>query len=90
MKKAAVMDFASKLPEETSIDEIIERLIIVEKIEKGRQQVKDQKVNSEDQAKEKLNIWLSQFGRTRQSTTFKTSETTSLRTCKNIISFWSA
>ena len=61
MKKAAVMDFASKLPEETSIDEIIERLIIVEKIEKGRQQVKDQKVNSEDQAMEKLNIWLSQF-----------------------------
>ena len=59
MKKAAVLDFASKLPDEVSIDEIIERLIIVEKIEKGRQQVKDQQVNSEDQAKEKLNKWLS-------------------------------
>ena len=32
MKKAAVLDFASKLPDEASIDEIIERLIFVEKI----------------------------------------------------------
>ena len=59
MKKSAVLDFASKLPEEVSVDEIIERLIIVEKIEKGRQQVKDNKINSEDKAKEKLNKWLS-------------------------------
>ncbi len=59
MKKATVLDFASKLPDEASIDEIIERLIIVEKIEKGRQHVKDLKVNSEDQTKEKLNKWLS-------------------------------
>ncbi|HEY9005121.1 hypothetical protein [Ohtaekwangia sp.] len=59
MKKAIVMDSISKLPDEFSIDEIIERLIIIEKIEKGRQQIKDGKVNTEEQAKAKLGKWLS-------------------------------
>ena len=39
MRKAAVIESISELPDEVSIDEIIERLIIVEKIDKGRQQV---------------------------------------------------
>jgi hypothetical protein len=59
MRKSAVIESISKLPDEVSIDEIIERLIIIEKIEKGRQQVKDGKVNSEDQSKAKLRKWLS-------------------------------
>ena len=58
MKKSAVLDVVSKLPDEVSVDEVIERLIIVEKIEKGQQQVKDNKVTSEEQAREKLNKWL--------------------------------
>lgn len=59
MRKSTVLESISKLPDEVSLDEIIERLIIVEKIEKGRQQIKDGKVNSEDQAQAKLNKWLS-------------------------------
>jgi hypothetical protein len=59
MKKSAVLDVVSKLPDEVSVDEVIERLIIVEKIDKGQQQVKDNKVRSEEQAREKLNKWLS-------------------------------
>ena len=59
MKKSVVLDVVSKLPDEVSVDEVIERLIIVEKIEKGQQQVKDNKVSSEEQAREKLNKWLS-------------------------------
>lgn len=51
MRKSTTLESISKLPDEVSIDEIIERLIIVEKIEKGRQQIKDGKINSEDQAK---------------------------------------
>lgn len=58
MRKATVMDSISNLPEEFSIDEVIERLIIIEKIEKGRQQMKDGKINSEEQAKSKLSKWL--------------------------------
>ena len=59
MKKSAVLDVVSKLPDEVSVDEVIERLILVEKIDEGQQQVKDNKVNSEEQAREKLNKWLS-------------------------------
>ncbi len=58
MRKAAVIESISKLPDEFSIEEIIERLIIIEKIEKGRQDVKDGKVNTEEQAKSKLSKWL--------------------------------
>jgi hypothetical protein len=58
MRKSAVLDSISNLPDEFSIDEIIERLIIIEKIDKGRQDVKDGKINTEEQAKEKLSKWL--------------------------------
>lgn len=58
MKKTIVIESINKLPDEFSIDEIIERLIIIEKIEKGRQDVKDEKINTEEQAKAKLSKWL--------------------------------
>jgi predicted transcriptional regulator len=58
MRKTTVIESINKLPDEFSIDEIIERLIIIEKIEKGRQDVKDGKVNTEEQAKAKLSKWL--------------------------------
>ncbi|MEJ0057412.1 MAG: hypothetical protein WDN75_18200 [Bacteroidota bacterium] len=59
MKKSAVLESISKLPEEFSIDEVIERLILIEKIEKGREQIKEGKINSEAEVKVKLNKWLS-------------------------------
>jgi hypothetical protein len=59
MRKATVLESISKLPDEFSIDEIIERLVIIEKVEKGRQQVKEGKINTEDQTKAKLGKWLS-------------------------------
>ena len=58
MRKSTVIESINKLPDEFSIDEVIERLIIIEKIEKGRQEVKDGKVNTEEQAKAKLSKWL--------------------------------
>lgn len=59
MRKSTVLDSISNLPDEFTIDEIIERIIIIEKIDKGRQNVKEGKINSEDQAKGKLGKWLS-------------------------------
>ena len=59
MKKSAVIESISKLPDEVTIDEIVERLIVIEKIEKGRKEVQDGKVNTEEQAKAKLSKWLS-------------------------------
>ena len=58
MRKTTVIESINKLPDEFSIDEIVERLIIIEKIEKGRQDVRDRKVNTEEQAKAKLSKWL--------------------------------
>jgi predicted transcriptional regulator len=59
MKKEIVFESISKLPDEFSIEEIIERLIIIEKIEKGQQQIKEGKVNTQEEAKAKLGKWLS-------------------------------
>jgi predicted transcriptional regulator len=58
MRKSTVIDIISKLPEEISVDEIIERLIVLEKIERGQRQVKEGQVNTEDEAKAKLAKWL--------------------------------
>ncbi|MEQ8423537.1 MAG: hypothetical protein RIA63_02435 [Cyclobacteriaceae bacterium] len=58
MRKSTVIESINKLPDEFSIDEIIERLLIIEKIEKGQQEVKDGKVNTEEQTKAKLSKWL--------------------------------
>ncbi|MFN7493263.1 MAG: hypothetical protein ACK5RG_10130 [Cyclobacteriaceae bacterium] len=58
MRKTTVLESLDKLPDEFSIDEIIERLIILEKIDKGRQEVKDGKTNTEEEAKAKLSKWL--------------------------------
>jgi predicted transcriptional regulator len=58
MRKTSVLESISELPEEFSIDDIIERLIILEKIERGRQDIKDGKFNTEEQAKVKLSKWL--------------------------------
>ena len=58
MRKSTVIEIISKLPEEVSVDEIIERLIVLEKIERGQQQVKEGKVNTEGEAKAKLAKWL--------------------------------
>ncbi len=59
MKKSTILESISKLPDEVTIDEIVERLIIIEKIEKGRKEVQAGKVNTEEQAEAKLKKWLS-------------------------------
>lgn len=58
MKKAAVLESISKMNEEITIDEIVDRLLILEKIEKGRSQFSSGQTNTEEQAKQKLAKWL--------------------------------
>ena len=58
MRKSKVIESINTLPDEFSIEEIIERLITIEKIDKGLQEVKDGKINTEEQAKAKLSKWL--------------------------------
>jgi predicted transcriptional regulator len=58
MKKAILMENLENLPEEFSVDDLIERLLILQKIEEGRKQANDGKILSEDEVKVKLGKWL--------------------------------
>lgn len=58
MKKAKVLEAVNNLPDEFSLEEIIERLIILEKMEKGMQQVREGKVVTTAEAKKRMEKWL--------------------------------
>lgn len=58
MKKAQLIEQIQDFPEEFSLDDLIERLLVLEKIEEGQQQVREGKVYLEKEAKKKLEKWL--------------------------------
>ncbi len=57
MRKSTVIESINGLPDEFSIDEIIERLIVLEKIEKGRQQIEDGKTVPHEQVSKIIKKW---------------------------------
>lgn len=58
MKKAKVIEAVNGLPDEFSLEEVIERLIIMEKIENGMQQVRQGQVVTTPEAKKHVQKWL--------------------------------
>lgn len=58
MKKAKVLEAVNSLPDEFPLEEVIERLILLEKIEKGMEQVRQKQVVSTAEAKKRLQKWL--------------------------------
>lgn len=58
MRRAVIIECLNKLPDEFSLEEFIGRLIILEKIEQGQEDVKNGKINTEEQARAKLSKWL--------------------------------
>ncbi|WP_066833655.1 hypothetical protein [Rufibacter ruber] len=58
VSKIKVLESVQALPDHFSIDELVERLIIVQKIEEGQRQAKEGKVNTTQEAKDKLAKWL--------------------------------
>lgn len=58
MKKTQLIETLQDLPEEFSVDDLIERLVILQKIEEGREQIKFGKFYTEEEAKKKLDTWL--------------------------------
>ncbi|MGN7988377.1 hypothetical protein ACTJKC_13600 [Pedobacter sp. 22226] len=58
MKKTEVIDTLKEMPDEFSADELIERILLLQKIDSGLQQVVEGKVLSEEQAEQKLEKWL--------------------------------
>ena len=56
--KAQVFSTVENLPEQFSIDEFIERLLFIDKVETGLKQSKAGEVNTKSEAKQKLSKWL--------------------------------
>jgi hypothetical protein len=58
MKKNTLINTIPQLPDEFTIDELLEKLIVMDKIEKGEKEIEEGKVLNEDQAKYRLKKWL--------------------------------
>ncbi|MDP4663744.1 MAG: hypothetical protein NWS74_08765 [Salibacteraceae bacterium] len=56
--KTQIISALDQLPENLTIDQLIDRLIFVEKVEKRLSDSKNGLVNTKQEAKQKLNKWL--------------------------------
>ena len=54
MKKSKVIETLDSLPEEFSTEELIDRLIFIDKVEKGMQDVDEGRTVSLDEAKDRI------------------------------------
>jgi hypothetical protein len=57
MKRDKAMETVKEFPQEFDLEELIERLVFVEKIEKGLQQIEEGKTVPHEQVKEMIKKW---------------------------------
>ena len=55
--KTQLIHTLDKMPENMTIDQVIDPLIFLEKVQKGLDDSTNGRIKSKDQAKEKLNKW---------------------------------
>jgi len=58
LTREKVIETISKFPETFSIDELLERLILMEKIEKGLKDSENNNILSEEEVEKKIREWL--------------------------------
>lgn len=58
LTRTQVNDIVKRLPEEFSIDQLVEKLVFIDKVKTGLSQSEQGNVNSKEQAKQKLSKWL--------------------------------
>ena len=58
LTKDKVKKTVDKLPEEFTVDQIVEQLVILNKIEEGLKDIEEGRVYSTDQVKQELKRWL--------------------------------
>lgn len=56
--KAQLINSLDKLPENLTIDQIIDHLIFVEKVQNGLKDSQNDKISTVNEAKQKLDKWL--------------------------------
>jgi predicted transcriptional regulator len=57
MKRAKVLEAVKELPQEFDLEDLIERLIFMEKVEKGLQHIKDGRTLPHEEVKEIIKKW---------------------------------
>lgn len=57
MRRDKAIEAINKLPNEFDLDELIERLIFIEKVEKGIDQLKNGKTKTHQEVKELVKKW---------------------------------
>lgn len=58
LDKAKVLGTVNQLPDKFTIDELLDRLIFMNKVEQGLQDIKEGKVYSNEEARQRLSKWL--------------------------------
>lgn len=56
--KTQIINTLDRLPESLSIDQLVEHLIFVEKVQKGLDDSLNGRINTKQEAKQKLSKWL--------------------------------
>ncbi len=57
MKREKALETVKEFPQEFNLEDLIERLVFVEKVEKGLQQLNEGKTVAHDQVKEVARKW---------------------------------
>ena len=58
LTRTQVNDIIKKLPEEFSVDQLVEKLVFIDKVKTGFSQSEQGNVNTKEQVKQKLSKWL--------------------------------
>lgn len=56
--KTQIINTLDKLPENLTIDQVVDHLIFIEKVQKGMDDSVNGRINTKDEAKQKLKKWL--------------------------------
>ena len=57
MNKQTILAAVNTLPDEIQLDELVERLLLVEKIEKGREQSRNGQTVSQEEVEQLVKTW---------------------------------
>ncbi|HBL75359.1 MAG: hypothetical protein A2W90_04260 [Bacteroidetes bacterium GWF2_42_66] len=58
LTKTQIINSLDKLPEKLTIDQVVDHLIFVQKVQKGLDDSVNERVNTKDKAAQKLKKWL--------------------------------
>jgi len=58
LTKTRLINSLDKLPEQFSIDELVDHVVLMEKVQRGLDDVSQGKINTTEEARQKLAKWL--------------------------------